>query len=135
MIVIDASIAAKLVLPYEEGHDSAKEIFKRHRDRIEQIVSIDLIFYEVANTLATKSAIPQFMVTRSLTAIYKTGLNVHHCTEVEVKEAARLAKKFKTSVYDMLYAVVAKHEKAILITADSQFQKQTRFKFVKTLDL
>lgn len=133
MIIIDASVANKLVLPHEEGHLKAKEIFRKHSDGIEQIISIDFLLYEVANTLVTKSAIPQVSVTRSLTTIYKTQIEIYHPTEEDVKEAAKLAKKYKTSVYDMLYAVVAKAHKTNLITADEQFIKQTGFNFVKLL--
>ncbi|MBI2039954.1 type II toxin-antitoxin system VapC family toxin [Candidatus Microgenomates bacterium] len=133
MIVIDASVANKLVLPYEEGHIKVKEIFQNHSDGLERIISLDLLLYEVANTLATKATIPQRAVTRSITIIYKTQIEIYHPTEDDVKEAARLAKKYKTSVYDMLYAVVAKANGTILITADEQFIKQTKFKFVKLL--
>lgn len=133
MIVIDASVVNKLVLPLEEGHIRVKEIFQKHIDQIERILSLDLLFYEVANTLATKSAIPQQKVTISLTTIYKTQIEVYRPTEKDVKEASKLAKKYKTSVYDMLYAVVAKTHKTTLITADEQFIKQTGFKFVKLL--
>lgn len=133
MIVIDASVANKLVLPNEEGHEKAKKIFSEHANQIEQILSIDFLMYEVVNTLSTKSAIPQRKVTTSLTTIYKTQINIYHPTEKDVKESARLAKKYKTSVYDMLYAVVAKIHKVNLITADEKFVEQTGFKFIKLL--
>lgn len=133
MIVIDASVVSKLVLPLEKGHEQVKEIFKQHKDKVEQILSVDFIFYEIANTLTTKSAIPQQMVTRSLSVIYGAEIEIYHPNEGDVKLAARLARKYKTSVYDMLYAVVAKNHKAKLITADEQFVKQTGFKFVQLL--
>ena len=133
MIIIDASIANKLILPLEEGHHKVKEIFQRHATEEDVILTLDLIFFEVANTLATKSRIPQRIVTRSLTTIYKTQMNIYYPSEDDVKSAARLAKKFKTSVYDMLYAVLAKKRSVQLITADEQFTRTTKFKFVKLL--
>ena len=133
MIVIDASVANKLVLPFEENHNKVKEIFREHVQAIEEIVVPDFLLYEVANTLTTKSSITFNRATRSLSVIYQANLSIHYCLELEVKEAARLAKKYKTSVYDMLYAVVAKTRKTILITADEQFVKQTKFKFVRLL--
>lgn len=133
MIVIDASVACKLILPLEASHYEVKEIFRKHVQALEEIIVPDFLFYEVANTLATKSAITSNKVTKSLTTVYQATLNIHHCTEYEVKEAARLAKKYKTSVYDMLYAVLAKSQGVILITADEQFVRQTNFKFVKLL--
>ena len=133
MIIIDASVANKLVLPLEENHNKVKEIFRKHAQSIEEIVVPELVLYEIANTLATKSAITLDKMVKSLSMIYKADLHIHHCQETEVKEAAKLAKKYKTSVYDMLYAVVAKKYNTILITADKQFIKQTGFKFVMPL--
>ena len=132
MIVIDASVANKLVLD-EEGHKIVREIFKKHVGNIEPITVPDFLFYEIANTLATKTYFSTYRVTRSLTKIYSANLNIYYCGELEVKAAAKLAKKYKTSVYDMLYVVVAKALKCSLITADKQFVKQTSFKFVKLL--
>lgn len=132
MIVIDASVANKLVLN-EEGHDSVQEIFQNHILGIETIIVPDFLLYEVANTLAIKGGLSSNKVTSSLTKIYRAYLNIYHCGEVEVKVATKLAKKYKTSVYDMLYAVVAQAHKISLITADGQFIKQSGFKFVKRL--
>ena len=132
MIVIDASVANKIILE-EEGQDKVEEIFRKHTLKIEEIIAVNLLFYEIANTLATKANLSSNRVTRALTAFYQTNLNIYHCGETEVKEAAKLAKNYKTSVYDMLYAVVAKANGTILITADEQFVKQTGFKFVKLL--
>lgn len=132
MIVIDASVANKLVLD-EEGHELVKKIFRSHISETEPIIVPDFLLYEIANTLATKGALSVNRITRSLTKIYRANLNIHHCDEIEVKVAANLAKKYKTSVYDMLYVVVAKKHKADLITADEKFINQTKFKFVKLL--
>jgi len=132
MIIIDASVANKIVLE-EEGQDKVEEIFRKHTLKIEEIIAVDLLFYEIANTLATKANLSSNKVIRALTSFYQTNLNIYRCGEAEVKEAAKLAKKYKTSVYDMLYAVVAKAHKTILLTADEQFVKQTNFKFVKLL--
>lgn len=133
MIVIDASIVNKLVLPLEEGHNKVKRIFQEHASKENIILTFDLIFYEVANTLVTKSRIPQSMVTRSLSTIYKTQMNIYYPNEDDIKSAAKLAKKFNTSVYDMLYAVLAKKYKTNLITADEKFADSTKFKFIKLL--
>jgi predicted nucleic acid-binding protein len=51
----------------------------------------------------------------------------------ELVDAGVLAKKYKTSVYDMIYAVVAKNKKCALVTADENFVRKTKFKHVKLL--
>lgn len=133
MIVIDASVANKLVLPNEPDYVLAKSILEKHILQTEEILVLDFLFYEVANTLATKSSISAIRMVRSLNQIYAANLKTYRPLEVEVKEAAKLAKKHKTSVYDMIYAVIAKNHKIILITADEKFIKQTGFKWVKLL--
>ena len=52
-------------------------------------------------------------------------------TQKDIIKSIQLTKKYSTSVYDMLYAVLAKENKAILVTADEKFIQKTRFKFVK----
>ncbi|MBI5621043.1 PIN domain-containing protein, partial [Candidatus Gottesmanbacteria bacterium] len=51
----------------------------------------------------------------------------------DVVKSALLAHKKKTSVYDMLYAVIAKRLGTDLITADDQFVRKTKFSHVKLL--
>lgn len=133
MIVIDASVAVKLLLTHEKGHIQATVLLKNHISHKEEILVPELLFYEVANALATKSSISQRSLSLSLTKINKFRFSVYHSTPEEVKIASKLAKRDKTSVYDMLYAVVAKNHKVKLITADEQFIKQTGFKFVQLL--
>ncbi len=133
MIAIDASVANKLVLPYESDYALARSILEKHILQTEEILVLDFLFYEVANTLATKSSIFAIKMANSLNKIYSADLKIYRPSETEVKEAAKLAKKYRTSVYDMLYAVIAKNNDITLITADEKFIKQTGFKWVKLL--
>ena len=133
MIAIDTSVAAKWVLEYEQDSDKAFVILEKHKFSVEEIIVPELFFYEIANMLATKSSMTIKEMISALSKIYQANLNIYHPLETDVNEAAKLAKKYKTSVYDMLYAVITKTRKTILITADEQFVKQTKFKFVKLL--
>ncbi len=133
MIIIDASVAAKWLFKNEQDTKRAKEILESHIAGEDKIIVPDLFFYEIANMAVTKGYLSSQRTIHFLTKIYEAQLTVYSITESNVKEAAKLAKKYKTSVYDMLYAVVAKTQKTNLITADEQFIKQTGFKFVKPL--
>lgn len=133
MIVIDASVANKLFLPHEHDHILASKLLRNHMLQMQQILVPEFLFYEVANTLATKSVVSLWKLTHALTGLYRTQLHVYHPMEKDLKNAARMAKKYHTSVYDMLYAVVAKKHKAQLITADERFTSATKFSFVKLL--
>lgn len=133
MIVVDASVTNKLFLYSEEDHDIANLLFRAHSDQSEQIIVPNLIFYEVANTLATKTSIPQIQMTKSLSKLYKLNLNIVDLSEEEVKLSAKFAKKYKVSVYDAAYAVLAKQKKCKLITADTKFVSQVKLPFIRNL--
>lgn len=133
MIVIDASVANKIFLPHEHNHTIASSIIQNHILQIEGIIVPDFLFYEVANTLATKGVVSAWKVTNAITKLYQIDLKIHPLSEGELKEAARMARRHYTSVYDMIYAVVAKKHKVVLITADEKFADATKFKFVKLL--
>lgn len=133
MIVIDASIAGKWVLEDEADTDNAFRILENHTIGKEEIIVPDFLFYEIANALATKSVISPTKMTFALNKIYNLQLQVDHPNDIDVKLAARLAKKYGISVYDMIYAVVAKKHKTSLVTADEKFADATKFKFVQLL--
>ncbi len=131
MIVIDASTALKWILSLEEYSDKALKLYKDHIENRKEILVPSLIFIEIANTLVTKSDLTKTEVKMGLKFIYAANLKSHETSEKEILEASTLAKKYKTTVYDMLYAVIAKNKNCELITADENFIKKTGFKFVK----
>ena len=133
MIVIDASVANKLLFTAEEGHAQAKSLFERHIGNIEHILVPDLLFYECANTLVTKGHVSQRQITLSLSKLYKANLQICIPNEQDMKQVAKLARLHRVTVYDMLYAAIAKKRKIVLITADERFVEKTRFRFVKLL--
>lgn len=134
MIVIDASVAFKTISSQEEDSDKAKFLFSQHNAGINPIVVPSLLYLEVANALVTKSHVTEEFIKKSLQFLNSLGFTVHSFTKDEYVEAAILAKQYKTSVYDMLYAVVARAKKCNLVTADEQFVKKTKFPFVQLLD-
>lgn len=133
MIVVDASVTNKLFLAGEEYYDKADLLFQAHNDGLEQITAPNLIFYEVANTLATKSAIPMIQMIKSLSKLYKLNLHIVDLSEEELKLSAKFAKKYKVSVYDASYAVLAKEKKCNLVTADAKFVEKVHLPFIKHL--
>ncbi len=134
VIVVDASVVNKLFLADEENYLKTENIFERHVQKIDKILAPDLLFYEVANTLATKSYIPNRQVTKSLIDLEKYNLVVHQIAIGEIDGIAKFARKYKVSVYDASYAVLAQENNCDLITADGKFAKQVNLPFIKTLD-
>lgn len=133
MIIVDASVAIKWIDKNEEYSDIARLLYKRHIDGNEEVVVPRLLFYEVANALATKSRSSEETIRGDMAVLLKSNLSNYLEEDKELIEAAILAKEYKTSVYDMLYAVIAKNKKCSLVTADENFVKKTKFKHVKLL--
>lgn len=50
-----------------------------------------------------------------------------------IKKACQFSKKYGVSVYDAIYAVMAKEKKCNLITADDKFADKVNLPFVKKL--
>lgn len=134
MIVTDASVAFKWLKNENEPHyDRVVTLLQNHLTKKEEILIPYLLFIEIANALVTKTEINQKTVEKNLKFLYKLNLKIYQPTAKELLSTAKLAKKYKTSVYDMLYAVVAKANKCNLITADEKFRQKTGFKFIKLL--
>ena len=93
----------------------------------------DLLFIEVANTLATKTNLAPIQVEEGLDLIYELGLRVENIDKKLLIEASIMAKQKETAVYDMLYAVLAKKLGVELVTADMKFASKAKFSFVKVL--
>lgn len=129
MKVVDASVIMKLLLS-EEGSDRALDLV-RHKNTL---VAPNILFVEVANTLATKASISSEQIEQGLELIYDLGLQVEDIERGLLTEAAQVAKQTGTAVYDMIYAVLAQKLGVELITADKNFAQKTGFDFVKTLE-
>ena len=132
MMVVDASVAIKWIVP-ERDSQQAKLFLQTHLSQKEKILVPDLFYYEIANTLTTKFVIPANKGLALLREIFKFDLLLYHPVQDDIESAIRLSREFKTSVYDMLYAVVAQKHKTILVTADERFVKITKFSFVRLL--
>lgn len=133
MVIVDASVINKLFLPNEESHNTARGLIQRHIRKSEEILIPDLLFYEVANTLVTKTAIPEDKILRSLAQLDRLKLFVSHPTVAELIKIAKFASSYHVSVYDASYAVLAAEKSCDLFTADSKFVEKINLPFVKHL--
>lgn len=133
MIVVDASVVIKWLKSDEIDSDRARLLYTQHKNKEKNIIVPQLLFFEVANYLSTKSRSSEENIKMALGFLFRLKLAIHGVQDKELIETAKLAKKYKTSVYDMLYAVIAKKHKIILVTADERFMKVTEFPFVKLL--
>jgi|SRR3989344_757352 len=126
MKVVDASVIIKVLLT-EQDSEKAKQLLQ------EKAMVPDMMFVEVANTLATKTNFPVEKIEQGLSLVYELGLKVEDTTQEILIKAARLSKEKGTAVYDMIYAVLAQKKKTQLITADKKFKQKVNWNFVKLL--
>ncbi|EKD90751.1 MAG: hypothetical protein ACD_30C00092G0019 [uncultured bacterium] len=133
MIVVDTSVAFKWFDPTEDFSLEAEKILKDHLAGKNIIIVPDLFFYELANSWATKSELTLNKITRNFKDLEKIKLLVEIIDLKSVSKAAKMSKKCRVSVYDAIYAVLAKEKGCNLITADSRFVKQVGLAFVKDL--
>ncbi len=130
-MIIDASIGIKWIKENEEHRDQALILLKRHLSLREKIIVPSLFYPEIANYLVTGSKSPLTTIEKQLKFIYDNNLVIYEPTREIISQATIFAKKYITTVYDMLYAVVAKKHKTTLITADEKFITKTKFDYVK----
>lgn len=134
MILVDSSVAFKWLKRREEPfYEKAKDLLERHLKGEIRIMAPGLLFIEIANALSTKTATKPKAIRSSLRALYDFGLELYRESEEDVIAASLLARTNKTSVYDTLYAVIAKKAGVELITADEQFVRKTKFPYVRLL--
>lgn len=133
MIVIDTSVVIKWIKQDEKDRDIAIRIYQEHLNNKVKIIVPQLLFIEAANVLVTKSSFSSSDIRNGLEFIYDMNLSIHKVEKEEISLASILARKYKTSIYDMLYAVVAQRHKTVLVTADEKFCKATQFPHVKLL--
>lgn len=132
MIIVDASVALKWIWE-EDGSSDAEQILKSHISNKEAVTIPPLLYFEVANALVTKTRTSSLTIRKGLQNLYNAKFEVYLPNEEEVVTSAVLSKRYRTSFYDMLYAVIAKRLKTILVTADVNFVKRTKFRHVKLL--
>lgn len=131
MIVVDASVAFKwFKSENEEYYPESSQLLKQHLIGVNKILVPQFIFLELSNALGTKTLTSIELAKKHIQNLYRFNLNVYLPDQKDIVNSLSLAKKYKTSVYDMLYAVVAKRNKCSLVTADRKFIEKTKFSHV-----
>lgn len=133
VIIVDTSVAYKWTDENEEFRNQALGILDDHINKKDQIIVPDLIFYELANAWATKTKLSAYKIRNNLKDLVDSNLITESINFDFIRKAVLFSKKYKVSVYDAAYAVLAQEKGCDLITADEKFVKQVRLPFVKAL--
>lgn len=133
MVVVDTSVAFKWTDENEESRNIALKILQDHIQNKVKIIVPQLIFYELANSWATKTKLSVSTIKSNLKRLKKADLTIEPPSFELMVKAVEFSKKYQVSVYDASYAVLAQAKKCNLITADTKFVNQVNLPYVKTL--
>ena len=132
MVIIDTSVAFKW-FSEEEYREKATDILARHLKKTDEIYIPDLLFYELTNAWATKTALSAEEIKQNLSYIKTYRLSVAKLDFTHFNKAVEYAKQYHVSVYDSMYAVLAEEKNCTLFTADSKFIQRVDLPFIKHL--
>jgi len=136
LIVVDASVAVKWLLP-EEDEDSAQQVL----DSGESLIGPELIRVEVAAAVARKVRFQEITAHDGETAAalwiqsIADGVITLISNETDVRDAFRLALALKHPLQDCLYLALAQRLGVPLVTANRKFAARARssYAFVQML--
>jgi predicted nucleic acid-binding protein len=126
VIVLDASVIIKWVLDDELQSQAALAYRDQHFEGTHRVAVPELLFYEMANVLATKTALSQEEAIEAFTLIVESELESYSLGSDEFSEAIRLSKRFKISLYDSSYIALAEALGCEMITADAQLASKVK---------
>ncbi len=134
MIVLDASVILKWALDDEPNSDAAHAYRAQHLSGTSRVAVPELLFYEVANGLGTKTSLSPQDAIEGFTTIVDTELEGHNLRAEDFAEAIRLAKRFNISLYDSSYIALAAALGCEFVTADAHLASKVKsLRYVKLL--
>ena len=125
--VVDASVAAKWVLP-EEDQSRALQLEERYQDEEIDLMAPSLLIAEVGNVLwkrVRRRELPLPAASRCFQQLLKDSPILLDSVDVSLS-ALHLAIAHDQTVYDCLYLAWALEQRCDLITADEHFFRAMR---------
>ncbi|MBI2266226.1 MAG: type II toxin-antitoxin system VapC family toxin [Armatimonadetes bacterium] len=126
MIVLDASVILKWIFRDEDGEEKAKLYRESHVSGKEIIAVPDLLFFEIANVLATKTRLSQKDATEAFSLLWHFDFELFNFGLEEFLHAIVLSRRHKITLYDASYIELAQRLKCRFVTADRKFHEKIR---------
>jgi len=126
-VVIDASVAAKWIIPGEPWEAQARILKEKIASMEIESYAPLLLLYEVASVILKSVSAGTLKLSdgiEALKAMEHLGLNIQTISWSNLAEILTIASKTKLTVYDAVYLHLSKRMKAKLITADSKLKKR-----------
>ena len=125
--VFDASVIIAFLTP-EKYSEWAENIFRE----VDEPISLDLVYYEVANTIWKKYTKLKCLkkqdaheALNKAVEILKTLFKIYNYDNL-VKEAYMIAEKFNITVYDASYIILTQKLETELITLDEKLYNKLK---------
>jgi len=126
-VVIDASVAAKWIIPGEPWEAHARTLKGKIASMEIEAYAPPLLLYEVAYVILKSVSTGILKLSDGIEAL-KTmghlGLSIQTASWNDLAEILSIAAATKLTVYDAAYLHLSKKMKAKLITADSELKKR-----------
>ena len=126
-VVIDASVAAKWIIPGEPWEAQARTLKEKIASMEIEAYAPPLLLYEVASVILKSVSTGILKLSdgiEALKAMGHLGLNIQTASWNDLAEILPVAATTKLTVYDAAYLNLSKKMKAKLITADSKLKKR-----------
>lgn len=125
LVVPDASVLLKWVLPAEDEPDTDKALRLRTAIENEAVHALlpALWLYEVGNTVARRFPIH---APRWLSALMKFGIQVAPPSELWLARTLELTRRYEVSFYDAAYHALALIHNGTFVTSDAKYVNRVR---------
>ncbi len=127
IIVIDASVAAKWVLPEEPLQEEARALEEKIVFGEVKAYAPDLFSYEIASVMlkAVRRGVLKIEDgVEALNAIGELGIHIHAADWNDQAEILKIAAATKLTIYDAAYLHLSRKINGKLVTADSKLKKK-----------
>lgn len=122
-IVLDASVVIKWYVE-EELTDKAVEILNDYSDGLVDILSVQLMPFEVLNALRYNPQLGTSELTKVCESLTRTQITLFPLLDGLYQESVSIAFKYGTTIYDAAYLSLAITTDCILYTADAKFRNK-----------
>ena len=118
MTVVDASVVLQWLM--EELSDKSKAILEGHLSGADILVAPELLKYEVGNVLVTKVGLTSQDASNLYSYFLDLNIQTYSLGVEEYRTSLGLARKYRLTVYDASYLVLALALETELVTADKK---------------
>lgn len=119
MIVADASVVLKWFFPDEEDHERALALKQRHVAGESLLAAPDFLMYEAANVLQIRRSEIRD-AKEGFSVLCSVAIQFHALEIAEFAHSMELAHRYKISVYDACYVVLAQALRCRFVTTDQR---------------